>query len=178
MIIIKKKEFFAMKKLFKCLTVILVLSALILSMTGCSLLDRIREASIKDKDFSKAGLTITLTDEFSEKDIVTHTAYYVSQKAVVLTLKEDGSQSNIKTPKMYAELICQVNKITNVEITEKDGYAEFNYENETGGKEYYYYARCYKNGTDFWLVQFGCETKNTEELTPLFEKWANSVKFN
>ncbi|MBO5907037.1 MAG: hypothetical protein J6Q85_02660 [Clostridia bacterium] len=77
----------------------------------------------------------------------------------------------------YAELVCTVNNLDPEGVTAKDGFAEFTYEKELNGKNYYYYARCFKNGTDFWLFQFACETKNTEKLTPSFEKWASTVTF-
>ena len=77
----------------------------------------------------------------------------------------------------YAELVCDVNKLDGDKIVAEDGYAEFTYEKEVNGKDYFYYARCFKNGTDFWLFQFACETKNTEEYREIFEKWAYSVTF-
>ena len=159
-----------MKKTIHYLSLIFVICALLVTSTACSLF------GAKEKDFSKAGLTITLTDEFTEQDLVTQTAYYVSQKAIVTTLKEDGYSIKHYTVKDYGELVCSVNKL-NSTVTEKDGYAEFTYEKEVSGKDYYYYARCFKNGTDFWLVQFACETKNKDDCMPDFEKWASSVTF-
>ena len=156
----------------KCLSALALIIAIctLFSAVGCS-------QKPKDKDFSKAGMTITLTDAFTEQDIVTQTAYYVSQEAIVTALKEDGSMIGDYTVKDYAELVCSVNKLSSSKVTTKEGYAEFTYEKELSGKEYYYYARCFKNGSDFWLIQFACETKNTEKFTPTFEKWAATVTF-
>ena len=161
-----------MKKHLSIIAFILVLSTLLLALVGCSLLEP------KDKSFSKAGMTITLDSDFVEQDIVTQTAYYVSQKAIVTALKEDGSTIANYTVEDYAELVCEVNKLDDDTVAVKNGYAEFTYEKELNGKDYYYYARCFKNGTDFWLFQFACETKNTEEYKPIFEKWASSVTFD
>ncbi|MBQ8529518.1 MAG: hypothetical protein IJ459_07255 [Clostridia bacterium] len=161
-----------MKKTFIRISTFALTLVLLLCFVSCVPL------APKDKSFSKAGLTITLTEEFSEQELVTQTAYYVSQKAIVTTLKEDGSSISDYTVKQYAELVISVNNLANTTATEKDGYAEFTYEKNLNGKDYYYYARCFKNGTDFWLVQFSCETKNTETLTPSFEKWASSITFS
>ena len=160
-----------MKKYLSFLVLAVTVCALVLSFTACSL------SLAKSKDFSKAGLTITLTDDFSEQDIVTQTAYYVSQKAIVTTLKEESETIADLTVKEYAELVCTINKLDESSVVVKDGYAEFTYEKEVNGKEYYYYARCFKNGTAFWLIQFGCETKNSEEYQKTFEKWAATVTF-
>lgn len=160
-----------MKKTAIRISAFALLFTMLLCFVGCDLL------TPQDKTFSKAGMSITLTEEFNEQDIVTQTAYYVSQTAIVTALKEDGTSIKNYTVKQYAELVISVNNLADATATAKDGYAEFTYEKELNGKEYYYYARCFKNGTDFWLIQFACETKNTETLTPSFEKWASSITF-
>lgn len=144
---------------------------LLLVVPGCEL------SGPKDKSFSKAGMTIVLTEDFTEQDIVTQTAYYVSQEAIVTALKEDGSSIADYSVKDYAELVCTVNKLDSDVITSGDGYSEFTYEKEISGKNYYYYARCFKNGTDFWLVQFACETKNTDKYASVFKTWVSAVTF-
>lgn len=161
-----------MKKKIKSLLLISLTVALLLSFVGCSLLGP------KDKAFSKEGMTITLTDAFTEQEIITQTAYYVSNEAIVTALKEDGTSLGNRTVADYAKLVCTVNKLTSSEVVAKDGYAEFTYEKDVSGKSYYYYARCFKNGTDFWLIQFACETKNQSRYTPIFDKWASSVTFS
>ena len=160
-----------MRKQLSAIALILLVCTLFLTLAGCALVEP------KDKSFSKAGMTITLNTDFVEKDIVTQTAYYVSQKAIVTALKEDGSTIANYTVRDYAKLVCDVNKLDGDKIVAEDGYAEFTYEKEVNGKDYFYYARCFKNGTDFWLFQFACETKNTEEYRAIFEKWASSVTF-
>ena len=161
-----------MKKLGLSIVLLITVLALTLTATGCSLLEP------KPKTFSKAGMSITLTESFVEQDLITQTAYYVSMNAVVTALKEDGSSIPNYSVKDYAELVCQANGLNQSSVVAKDGYAEFTYEKEVSGKEYYYYARCFKNGTDFWLFQFACETKNTEDYTERFEAWASSVTFD
>lgn len=160
-----------MKKILANIALMIVICTLVLTTAGCSLSDP------EEKSFSKAGMTITLDDSFVEQDIVTQTAYYVSREAIVTALKEDGSTIADYTVTDYAELVCTVNNLDTGRVATKDGYAEFSYEKEVSGKDYYYYARCFKNGTDFWLIQFACETKNTEEYTPIFDTWASSVTF-
>ena len=160
-----------MKKVFAKIVLISAVFVLTLSIVGCSFLNP------KDKVFSKEGMSITLNESFYESDIITQTAYYASLEAIVTALKEDGSIIGDCTVTEYAEMICEVNKFDPDSVVTKDGYAEFTYEKELNGKEFYYYARCLHDGKDFWLFQFACETKNTEKYTPLFEKWASSISF-
>ena len=160
-----------MKNTIRFISLILAVCAITLSFASCL------STEPKEKDFSKAGLTITLTEEFTEQEIVTQTAYYLSQKAIVTTLKESDEVLKDFNVKKYAEAICEIYKLDST-VTVQEGYAEFSYEKELSGKDYHYYARCYKNGNDFWLVQFACETKNIEEFKPKFDKWASSIKFD
>ena len=157
-----------MKRNLFNLMLVCLMAILSIAFTGCA----------REKEFSKAGMTITLTTDFVENDIVTQTAYYVSQKAIVTALKEDGSALGNYTVEQYAKLVCNANNLSDSSVTVKDDYAEFTYEKELNGKEYFYYARCLKNGTDYWLFQFACETKNSEKYVPTFEKWASTIKFD
>ena len=161
-----------MKKQLSFVALLVIICTLFSTLIGCS-----SPTEPKEKSFSKAGLTITLTDEFYEQDIITQTANYVSEDVIVTTLKEDGSKMADYTVTEYAKLVCTVNDLDPDDVVTKSGYAEFTYEREANGKDIYFYARCFKNGTDFWLVQFACEIKNKDKCTPSFEKWASSVTF-
>lgn len=59
-----------MKKYIKAMVVLLAVSLL----CGCSFVGRLGTA--KEKVFSKAGMSITLTEDFKEQDIVSQTAVY------------------------------------------------------------------------------------------------------
>ena len=160
-----------MRKQFSKILVCILLCTLTVGLMSCAFLEP------KEKTFTKAGISITLTEQFVEQEYVTQTVAYVSQKAIVTALKEDGTQIPGYDVTEYAKLVCTANKLDESKVVTKSGYAEFTYEKEVSGKDYYYYARCFKNGTDFWLVQFACETHNVEELTPTFQKWASTVTF-
>ena len=162
-----------MKKRLSFLIIFVFVCTVILSFSGC----RAVGSDTKEKVFTKSGMVITLTSDFEEQEIVTQTALYVSQKAIVTVLKEDGSAIPDYGIKDYAELVCRLNKLDDDKVVLKDGYAEFTYEKEVNGKDFYYYARCIKNGTDFWLIQFACETKNAEAYAETFDHWASSVRF-
>jgi len=169
--LLKKKEFL-MKKLSSFLTLILVVCMLLTALSACSLFEP------EEKTFSKAGMSITLTEEFFEKDIVTQTAYYVSEDVIVTALKESHDLLKGKSVKEYAELVCEANSFDKASVKVNGSYAEFEFESEANGKDFYYYARCFKNGDDYWLFQFGCEIDDKDDLKENFYKWASSVKFD
>ena len=156
-----------------CLVVLCVF--LLTGFCSCGFL-----AKAKDKDFSKAGMTITLTDQFTEQENVSQTVYYVSLTSIVTGLKEetkifeDAGYGSL-TLKEYAELVIKGNSL-NSQVSEKDGLTYFTYEKSVSGKDYKYYATVFKGADAFWLIQFGCEQKNFDKYQPDYVKWAKTVQ--
>lgn len=135
----------------------------------------------RTQDFSKAGLTITLTQDFHEKDVVSQTATYASSKYVVMTLKEEFTaleKSNISTDitlKEYAQDLITNNSVdATVEGNESRPY--FIYSKQINGKDYTYLATVYKGSDAFWVVTYACESKNFTSSQDQFMKWADTVK--
>ena len=64
-----------MKKYFKSTVAVSVLLIACL-LCGCSFFSGLGAA--QEKEFTKAGMSITLTDDFVEQDIVSQTAVYSS----------------------------------------------------------------------------------------------------
>ncbi len=165
-----------MKKISKyCL--LLFCAVLVAGCCSCGLTGK-----AKEKDFSKAGATITLTDAFTEQSLVTQTAYYVSLKSIVTTLKEDfssfqGTEYENMTLNQYANLVLTANSLT-AAVAEEDGLLYFTYEKSTNGKEFKYYATVFKGPDAYWLIQFACEVNDFDDFLPDFQKWAKSVTFS
>lgn len=134
-----------------------------------------------EKEFSKAGMTITLTSSFVEKEIVSQTAYYESTTSIVTVLKESFSSvsglSNY-TLDQYTNAVLTANKLkTEITKYEDKEYYSFTYEKELNGKDYYYFATTFKGPDAFWLIQFACTTSNKDKFQDKFVKWADSVTF-
>lgn len=131
----------------------------------------------KEKSFEKAGMTIVLTDDFVEKEIVFATAYYESENTIASALKQEFylfGDAEITLPE-YAQFVIYRNDF-NVDIQEKEGLTCFEREIEAHGKDYTFFTTFFKGDDAFWLFEFMCETKNYEELLPSFIKYAKSVK--
>ena len=136
----------------------------------------------KEKTFSKAGVEITLTEDFVEKDIVSQTAYFESMKSIVMVLKEEFTLfesvglSTDMSMEEYAEIIFTGNNIESV-VEEKDSLSTFTYENSVSGKDFTYFATLFRSDDAYWMIQFACETKDFESMSDQFMKWAKTVKF-
>lgn len=166
-----------MKRFYK-LCLLLCCAVLLAGVCGCGLLGGEPAA----KDFSKSGATITLTEQFTEKDLISQTAYYESRKAIVTMLKEEYSmfrntEYEDMTLTQYAKLVIQVNGLSG-KVSEENGLTYFTYEKSTNGKDFKYYATVFKGPDAYWLIQFACETENFTEYQPEFQKWAKSVTFS
>jgi hypothetical protein len=152
-------------------------AAMLLALTGCPL------GGAAEKTFTRDGLTITLTDEFTEKDDLDgQTVYFEALRYIATALKEEFSmfeEFGIDAGNMsideYAELVVEVNGF-NTSVVKKDGLTTFKYEASVGGQDFTYFATVHKSADAFWLVQFFCETKNYASFESKFIEWAKSVK--
>ncbi len=142
----------------------------------------------KEKKFEKAGLTITLTSQFTEKENVQFTANYVSNKIIVTTVKETfdsfkklGYKPETMTTKTYAELMQTTYKSfynSASDISEENGVSSFIYENDALGKDYTYIWYGFKGPDAFWGVTFGCEKNNFEKLENEMRGYAKTVEIS
>lgn len=165
-----------MKKTFKVMLVVMAAMILLASCGGAK--------GAKEKDFSKAGMTITLTEDFTEKEVVSQTVTYASMDEVVMALKEEFTlfeQINMDpqttTLEQYFDLIKTNNK-AQWELKEEDGLKCFTYDNTGNGKDYSYLGVILKGNDAFWLFQFSCEKANFDSKKADFMKYAKSIKFD
>ncbi len=166
-----------MKKALKkfCLLVFLIL-VIFAVLCGCS----------SKKTFAKDGLSVTLTDDFYEREHIEYTAYYSSPEMVVLTLKENFSlfdainrDAEKMTVKDYAWVVIGAydSQFTiERKVEEKDGFAYFTYENKWKDKAYKFLWCGYKATNAFWSVQFGCKKSDFNDLKEDMFDYAKTVK--
>ena len=135
----------------------------------------------QDKTFEKAGMSITLTDPFSENDAAAFTAYYSSLDAMVTALKEEFTlfeQAGLN-PEMslaqYGEIVMLGNGVEST-IEETDGVNYFIYEKQANGKDITYLATLSRGADAYWLIQFACESKNFDTMQAQFIDWAKTIQ--
>ena len=133
-----------MKKRFIWLTFFIVILIL---LQGCSLF--VKEEA---KSFSKSGMTIELTNKFSEVTNEPYTVCYNSKKIAVFALKEEftlfsGIEYNLKE---YAEVVINNNSLTS-EVKEENGLISFEFSKTVNEQNINYIATVYKTSDSYWL---------------------------
>jgi len=161
-----------MKRCAKMMVGVWVLICAVLIVNGCS--------AAKGKSFSKAGLTITLTDEFYEKQHDGYTAYYESPEAFVFILKEEfflyervGLSTEISLQE-FAKLVIAGNNLE-CTVQESDGLTYFVCEKTENGRALTYFVAIFRGVDAYWSVWFSCETSDYSSLKADFINWAKSV---
>ncbi len=156
--------------------VLYLLILIMVAVTGCALLEP------EEKTFKDKGMSITLTDEFTEKDLVSTTVYFESMDAIVTGLKEEFSTLEAaglgkdSTALDYAKAVTTNNQ-KDSEIKTEDGLTYFTYTSDVNGKTYFYIATVYKSNDAFWLFNFACDNSDKEKFESTFKTWAKSVSF-
>lgn len=162
-----------MKKLLN----ILFCSLLVVCLSACSLLGP------SNKDFTTNGMTITLTDEFYEKENVSFTKLYQSEKAIVSILKEEFDlvpEMNKDTSlEEYSTAVLAANNLTDKKLNKSTNgkYNYFEYERTANGNDFYYIGTVYKGTDAFWLINFACLQDDKDNFKETFLNWADTVKF-
>lgn len=123
--------------------VLYLLLLIIVAVTGCALLEP------EEKTFKDKVMSITLTDEFTEKDLVSATVYFESMDAIVTGLKEEFSTleaaglTKDSTVEDYAKAVTTNNQ-KDSEIKTEDGLTYFTYTSDVNGKHISISLQCIK----------------------------------
>jgi len=151
-------------------------------LVGCA--EETAPAEPVAQDFSKAGMTLTLTDAFAEKEYVTYTACYESADISVMALKEEYDLfdntdfSSATSLEEYAGLVWSANQFEgNVPLVTDGDLRYFEFDRTANGNDYTYRAYVYKAADGFWLVQFVSRADRYEELQDTMHGYAAGVVF-
>lgn len=161
-----------------------ILLTLCLLLCGCAAEEE-QPTPPAEIDFAAAGMHLTLTEEFTEKQHVAYTALYESAELAVMVLKEeytlfDNTDFSAQTsPEQYAELVWLSNQLEGeVPLQETDGITWFEYSRTTNGTDYTYRAYVFKSNEGFWLFQFAARSEAFPALTDTIHGYALSVYFD
>lgn len=126
------------------------------------------------EEFSKAGLTITATDEFELTDIEGYDFCLDSRNVAVLGLKEKVDAGSAIE---YAKLVVKANNFS-ADVETEDGLTYFEFDNKgSDGEDYHYIAFTYKaSGGNYWLVQFAVREDKLEKYEDKVFEWAKTVE--
>lgn len=161
------------KRLFIAVLSIVTAIACLFGIAGCA----------SAKTFEKAGMQITLTSKFTEKEYISMTAYYESADAIVTVVKESftdvaSAGLEINTLDEYTDVVLSNNGLNSSKLTrENQEYIYFTYEKSVSGKDFYYLATTHKSSDAYWLIQFACVKDKKEQFTETFLGYADSITF-
>ena len=126
------------------------------------------------KPFTKAGMTITLPDNFTEQEsIYGFDAYYVANFAGVCVLKEEFTLEPGLADRPLEQYIKDVIANNGREIEPQFVDGLWFYEAYSGSS--FIRSYCYKGTDAFYIVQFICQPDDRNTLADLFHTWALSV---
>lgn len=140
-------------------------------------------SSTTKKQYTKAGITLTLPNDFTEYQeygfdyaLRSDDVYIYVDKTDSAEMASMGYSVSDFSPYDFASLIIE-NKDFRVKptISTSDGLISYNYEWETDGDIYYYYIVVYKRNSTFWVVNFVCKAKDRYTKQPEFVEYAKSV---
>ncbi|MBR5858317.1 MAG: hypothetical protein IKZ05_00190 [Clostridia bacterium] len=157
----------------KKLIALLMAALMLVSFAACG--------EAKDKEFTKEGLTITLTDAFKEASFEGYTVVYDSANVAVFVIKESFSLLagfEDYTINQYAQLVHTANssKLPG-EVKLEDGLLcfEYTYLNTDDNTTYKYFTTVFKGNDAFWTIQFCSTADKYNECKPEMIKYAKSV---
>lgn len=168
-----------LKKIFA-----LLLVATMLFATGCDLF-------VSDKDFTKDGLTITLTNRFEEDPEQAATldcnACYTSSSMAVVTIEVPFAMLGVSAGEISLDEYCELFREGLVtEGTLKD-VSELTHENgltyltcistEDPEVDTMCFMVFYETDDAFWVVELDCNESTYEKLKDTMIKYAKSVRF-
>ena len=128
------------------------------------------------KTFETDGLSILLTDKFTEAEVPTgFDAYFLADFCGVAVMKDEfTSKSGLadQSVKEYLASVIASSGYTGIAPRTKDGLWFFDVSND----ETYARMYCYKGSDAFWIVQFACNPSNARALEDTFYLFAQSVE--
>ena len=167
------------------LTLPLLLLALCLTLNSCFfLIPAPAEPTPVDpadlgapQTFSKAGITLHLTDKFKEEQSERgFDAYYTTDYCGVVVLKEPFTleEGLAERPlEQYIKNVIQNNGHENIEPQTADGLWYYVNYNNSSYRCVYSYA--YKGTDAFYVVQYIINTVDEETLKPVIHDWAKAT---
>lgn len=135
----------------------------------------------KKETFKENDFQITLTNDFKANDLAGATAYFESNKAIVVAKKEDLKDlkdlgiKRVSSLEDYAKVILRAND-SDYTLQKKGNIIYYEYESKVEDNLFYYFVTVAKSDDAFWVISFASHESNKNIYKPEFIKWAKSIK--
>lgn len=137
----------------------------------------------KDKQFTCEDFTITLTNKFEDMSDLSDRYRFIASDSSIAVYADfqflSDSKDNITAEKFARSVIENPNNNISADIpvmsATEYGFVYFEYEKESNGIEFKFFATVHKTTTKFWLCQFSAIKTRYEDLRPTMIKYAQSV---
>lgn len=159
------------KSLTKKILLIFTMVGLLMGLTACG---------ANPKNFTCRDLTITLTDDFIEKEMTGFDAYYNSERVLFSAVEETEEELQyagyeIANLKGYCLEILNQNGVSVDALSQRGDYYYFTHTAVKNGAKYTYVHCMFEGHNSYWICEFVCKTKDYKDLEDQILKWADSI---
>lgn len=137
--------------------------------------------TVKPKDYSADGMSITLTNQFKEVDSDVFVACYETPAVSVMTMKEEFELEegfgNLTLEEYGEGLIMYNEQSARSELMEDGDLLYFIYDDIFDHKYYTWVTYVYKSDDAFWYVDFVTLKEDAEAYREAISEWARTVRF-
>jgi hypothetical protein len=133
------------------------------------------------KEFSGSGISITLTDQFIEKEVIQAPLYLESTNHIFMGMRESKSELeiyNINTLRKYIDAVINNGNVNaEVETFNEDGveYLYAYYTATVSEIEYGYMLIVMEGQSHYYSMNFGCLQKNLDDYKDTYFTWAKTI---
>lgn len=136
----------------------------------------------KDKVFKSHGITVTLNDDFHEKEYLGFQVAYLSEKSFFAANREEKSLfvgTGIYNLRGYIDAVLKLNnKYSTIKegvTSEGQKYYYAKYTSKVDGDSFSYYLVTLEGNNHYYTINFGCRTKDYNKLESQYEDWAKTI---
>lgn len=138
-----------------------------------------KKANEQPKEFSKGGMTITLTKAFKLKDEKEFDFFAESSNATVSGLKKSAAAygASALSAKELAQYMSENFGTETSGVKTKDDLIFFDYLYQESNNTFKYRVYIFKQSGNFWTVIFGMPEKTFNSMEDTVNSWAGTIKF-
>lgn len=134
------------------------------------------------KNFSEAGITITLTNAFKVEKNDNFDVYIASEDVVFSAVQETSTQLELSGYEIsslndYCQEILTLNDTPKDKLQKRNNYYYFTNSKTVSGAKYTYVHCMFSDADSYWICEFVCKSKSYDKLEDKLLSWADTIVF-